>query len=287
VTRVAIVTDSTALIPPELSEGLPIYTIPQHLIWGGKNYQDNIDIQANEFYERLKIDPTAPQTSQITPEEFKPLFQQLCEQGCQILCIHVSARLTGTLDSAVRASQAFPGTMFAFVDSLSAAMGLGFQVIAAARAAARGAALAECQQLAEQACRLSGTMFVPGTLEYLHRGGRIGGASALVGSVLQIKPVLEVQEGVVAVIDRIRTLNRAVDRMLDLFSQRVGDRSPVHIAALHSNFHHMAVSVMDRVCERLGKERLRTRIISDISPVVGTHIGPDAVGLAYLAGMEL
>lgn len=283
--QVAIVTDSTAIIPDELTAGLPIYSAPLQVIWDGVTYQDGIDIQPEAFYARLESAKTSPTTSQVTPAAFNALYSRLIEEGKQILSIHISGALSGTLDSAVQAKEQFPGARIELFDSRTTAMAMGFQVLEVARAAAQGATLAECVALAERARDSSGVMFVLSTLEYLRRGGRIGGAAAFVGTALNLKPILEVRGGRVEAVERVRTQAKAVDRLLDLFEQRVGGRTPVHIAALHANAEAEGLALLERARQRYGTADVFETAMTTVSPVLGTHTGPRCLGLAYLAGM--
>ena len=164
---------------------------------------------------------------------------------------------------------------------------MGFQVMTAARAAAQGAGLKDCKQLVEQARTKCGVLFLLNTLEFLRRGGRIGGGAAFLGTALNLKPVLEVVDGKVEGIDRIRTWSKAVDRLLDLFEERVGKRTPVHIAALYggAGIDVEAQAVLERASQRFGTGEVTEKLITSVSPVVGVHTGPGVIGLAYMAGM--
>lgn len=171
------------------------------------------------------------------------------------------------------------------VDSKVTAMALGYHVLSVARAAAQGATFEECKALAHQAVNHTGAVFVVSTLEFLHRGGRIGGAAAFLGTALNLKPLLELRDGRVEAVERIRTLRKAVDRLLDLLDERVGERSPLRLACLHANAPQEAEELMERVRQRYPQERLAELVLAEVSPVIGTHTGPGTVGIAYMAGM--
>ncbi len=282
---VAIVTDSTATLPANLLRGLNVFSCPLQVIWDGTSYRDGIDIQPLEFYERLKSARNMPTTSQATPGALQQLYASLIEKGFEILSIHISSRLSGTLDSAQQAKAMLPGAPIELVDSLSTSMAMGFASLTAARAAANGATLAECTLLARQALNQSGVLFAVSTLEYLHRGGRIGGAAAFLGTALNLKPILELREGRIEAIERVRTMNKAIDRLLDLFEERVAQRTPVHIATLHANAPEEAAQLLEKARQRFGVSAVHDAILTEVSPVLGTHTGPGTVGIAYLAGM--
>ncbi|NMC78355.1 MAG: DegV family protein [Chloroflexi bacterium] len=283
--KVAVVIDSTTLIPAELTQGLPIFTIPLHLIWDGEDLLDGVDIKAEEFYQRLKHSNTLPKTSQVTPEAFKELYGRLLDEGNDILSIHLSGELTATINSARIAQEAFPGAAIEPVDSRTGAMATGFHVLSAARAAAQGASLQECKEIAIQAQSHSNILFALDTLEYLHLGGRIGGAAAFVGSLLQIKPILETRNGRIDAIEKVRTMSKAIDRLVDILEEQIAGRFPVRLAALHADVIELGETILQSAKQRLGENNVVESILTGISPVLGVHLGPGAVGIAFQAGM--
>jgi DegV family protein with EDD domain len=280
--KIAIVTDSTAYIPKDLLEQYPVWVLPQILVWGEANYRDGIDIQPDEFYTKLSRSTTTPTTSQVTIGGFKNLFDELLSQDYQILNILISAKLSGTIESATQAKEMFSGKPIEIVDSYSTAMALGFQVLAVARAVVEGASLEDCKALAEQARHHTGVIFAVDTLEFLHRGGRIGGGARFLGTALNIKPILELREGRVEPLERVRTRRKSLARVVELIEERIGDRQPIRLAALHANSPEDARWLMEEAIKRLKAEET---VYSDVSPVVGTHAGPGTVGLAYIAGL--
>ncbi len=280
--KVAIVTDSTSTIPEEYLKQLPIWVAPQVFIWGTETLLDGVDIQPGEFYARLAKDPIHPTTSQVTPASFQKLFTELLEQEYEILAVLISPKLSGTMESAVMAKELFPGAAIELVNSESVAMGLGFHALMAARAAKDGASLEECKQVAEKAVKQTGIVFTVETLEYLHRGGRIGGGAKFLGTALNIKPILEIRNGGVEAVERIRTRGKSLMRVVELVEQQVAGRTPVRLAALHANSPVDAQTMLDAASARL--KPIET-IFSELSPVVGTHGGPGTVGIVYMTGM--
>ncbi len=279
--KVAIITDSTAYIPPELLQEYNISVAPLELIWGDVTFRDGVDIQPKEFYTRLKKATIMPTTSQVTIPNFLELFSQLIKQDYSILSILISSKLSGTIDSAVQALKDFPKASVEIVDSLTSGMALGFQAITAAKAACQGASLAECREIAEQARQHTGVIFAVDTLEFLHRGGRIGGASRFLGTALNLKPILEVREGKVEPIERVRTRKKSLARMVEIVGERSGGKQPLHIAVIHANAEAEARDVLEQTKKLNAKEYF----LSHVSPAIGTHIGPGAIGIAYMAGM--
>ena len=280
--KVALVTDSTASIPEDLEEKYHIRVAPQVLIWGSETYLDGIDIQNEDFYNRLATAKIMPTTSQASPKSFYDIYTCLIDEGYHILTIVLSARLSGTLLSAEQARDQLSGAPIEIVDSGTAAMAMGFQVLAAARAAEEGASLADCKAIAEQARSHTGVIFTVDTFEFLHRGGRIGGATRLLGTALNVKPILEITGGQVEPVDRVRTRTKALNRVIELVEQRIAGREPVRMATLHVNAAEDAHKILEKAEERFNAIE---SIFSGVSPVVGTHAGPGTVGLAYMAGM--
>jgi DegV family protein with EDD domain len=284
--KVMVVTDSTSNIPTQLMNGNPIQVLPLQVIWDHKVFKDGVDIQPKEFYQRLATDKILPSTSQTTPEEFKAAYAQLIEQGFDILSIHISSKLSGTMDSAIQAKRAFPGANIELVDSFSTSMAMGFQVLSAARMASIGANLAECKSVAQEAIKHTGVYFALNTLEFLHRGGRIGGAAAFMGTMLNLKPLLELRDGRIEAVERVRTFNKTVDRLLDLVEARLkNEKGPIRLAAIHANEPEKVNELLERAIKRFSNTVVTDAVISTVSPVLGTHTGPGALGLAFMSGM--
>jgi len=280
--RIAIVTDSTAYIPKNLVEKYHLTVVPQVLVWGNETYRDGVDIQPEEFYTRLKKSSVMPTTSQVTIGSFHQVFQQLTEAGQEVLAILLSKDVSGTIDSAVQARDMLPGAPIEIVDSRFTAMALGFQVLSAARLLEQGASMVEAKALVEKSIQHVGVVFAVDTLEFLHRGGRIGGAQRFFATALNIKPILEFTGGRVEALERIRTRKKSLERLIEIVEERIGDRRPVRLATLHANAPEEAKEVLEIANQRIGAVET---VFSEVSPVVGNHAGPGTVGLAFMAGM--
>ncbi len=282
--KVAVITDSTAYIPDDLLKQYSITVTPQVLIWGDETFQDGVDILPDEFYKRLRTAKVMPTTSQVSIMTMKTVFEEILEKGFDVLGIFISSKLSGTIQSAQQALEMLPKAKdkIAIIDSQSTSMAMGYQVLSAARAAQEGAKLDECQELAEKAREHTGVLFVVDTLEFLHRGGRIGGAQKFLGTALNLKPILELRDGRVESVDKVRTKGKAYERVLDLLTEKIGGRTPVRLATLHANAEADARALLDAAVARI--QPVET-IFASVSPVIGTHAGPGTVGLAYLAGM--
>lgn len=283
--KIAVVTDSTAYIPAELSDGYEIHTIPLQVLWGEESYRDGIDIAPLEFYTRLQTAKVMPTTSQPSPAAFKQVYETLLGQGYHIISIHISEKLSGTLDSARQAKDMIGSDQIDIIDSQATSMALGFPVLEVARAAKRGASLAELKALTNKAVVSTGVLFVVSTLEFLHRGGRIGGAQAFLGTAFKLKPILELCDGRIEPIEKIRTMNKATDRMLEIMVDRVGDRRPIRLATLHANAPEEAQQLLEKACQRFNPGDIKEAFTTEVSPVVGTHSGPGTVGICYMVGI--
>ena len=279
--KIAVVTDSSAYIPNELIKAHHISVVPLVLIWEEKTYRDGVDIQPGEVYARLKTAKTMPTTSQATVGDMQNAFQGLIHQGFDVLGIFLSAKLSGTVQSALQAREALgtSGEKVHILDSNATAMAMGLPVLAVARAVEAGADMKDCLALAEEACQHVGVYFVVETLEFLHRGGRIGGAARFIGSALNLKPILELKVGRIEACDRVRTKSKALDRVLELVGEQVKGKSKIRLSTLHANAETEARDLLDRATTEFGAIE---SILTSVSPVVGVHAGPGTVALAYM-----
>jgi DegV family protein with EDD domain len=281
--KIALVTDSTCSIPIELIEKYNITVAPQVLIWGQETLEDGIDITPSEFYNRLKKTSVMPTTSQVTVGKFLEIYKNLLDQDCQILSILISSKLSGTVNSAVQAKAMLPAEApVEIVDSNSTAMAMGFHVLTVARAIEQGASLPECVELTQKASLHTGVYFAVDTLEFLHRNGRIGGAKRFLGTALNIKPILELQDGKVEAAEQVRTRSKSLSRIVELVEKQIGGRTPVRLASLHANSAEDARIVLE---EATRKFKPIESIFSEVGPVIGANTGPGVVGLVYMAGM--
>jgi DegV family protein with EDD domain len=275
-TKIAILTDSSAYLPPELVEQYGIRVIPLTILWGSDSILDGVEITPDEFLERLENDPDHPTTTQPNPEDFTNLYNNLAEGYDAIVAPLISDELSGTINSAQSALSEFDRVPVRVIDSRSTSMGLGFATLAAAQAAADGKTLDEVEHAARSTATASRVMFVVETLEYLHRGGRIGGASKFLGTALSLKPLLHLNEGRVDALEKIRTKKKAVDRLLELAVQ-YADGSPARASVIHAGVPEEAEALKHQVANQIDCLELH---IAAISPAISVHTGPGAVGLA-------
>ncbi len=276
--KVAIVTDSTADLSNEILQEHNIQVIPLTVNWEGESLLDGVDIQVDAFYQRLQSAKEMPTTSQPSVGQFIEFFQQAAETAESIVGIFISEALSGTMDSARAAAQELSNISIELVDSKSTAMGLALIVTRAARMAANGIGHVEIAEKARELVPFIRLLFVVDTLEYLHRGGRIGGAQRLVGSVLSIKPILHLVDGRIESMESVRTRRKAVARLMEIVGSEGGWGSQVHYGVLNATAQETA----DKIYADIKAHGESAELISGgISPVIGTHVGPGAVGIAF------
>lgn len=276
--KIIIVTDSSAGIPDALRTKLDIRVIPLWLIWDNESFRDGVDILPNTFYQRLRTSQTLPTSTQPAVEEFREFFQNCSKESDAIVSVLASSRISGTVDSAKAAKELLPDHAIRVVDSNFTAMGLGFIAVAAARAAASERSLDQVVGAAEKMRESVNLLFVVDTLEYLHKGGRIGGAKRLFGSALNIKPILHFDQGLIQPLSQARTKKKALEQMLNIAADRLAGEGMAEAAIIN-------VDCPDEgdVLAKIVKDRFNPSMIytAGVSPVVGTHVGPGTLGLAF------
>jgi len=276
--KIAVVTDSTAYIPDDLLKKYDIHVIPLNVNWSGKSYLDNVDITPEEFYDRLQNDSELPTTSQPSAGELQALFQQLSENYAGVVAVLISSDLSGTIASALAAKDLVGDFPVEVVDSRLTTMSLGFMAIKAAEAAQQGGSI---EQVAAAARALVGKLrviFVVDTLEYLHKGGRIGGAKKLLGSLLAMKPILEIADGKIESLASVRTKKKAIQTMVSQLEEDAAGKQKLHLAIFHGVAEEDAQAIANSVSGSLQPEML---VMSKLSPALGVHTGPGTVGIGY------
>jgi DegV family protein with EDD domain len=272
---VKVVTDSTADLPPAMARELGITVVPLNVHFGTEVYRDGVEIFPDEFYQRLATTPRLPTTSQPTVGDFLKSYQELSQTTDEIVSIHISAKLSGTLNSAHQAREQYRGDCrIEIVDSQQACLGLGLVAIAANQAAQRGASTDEVvneAQLAIPRVRFFGLL---DTLEYLEKGGRIGKAQAFVGSLLRVKPILTIRDGEAHPLERARTRARGIERMCELVQEHM---PLLDLAVVYTTTPDDAQALAQRLRPFLPDGEV---FLSQIGPVVGTYLGPGVLGIA-------
>ncbi|WP_028611110.1 DegV family protein [Paenibacillus harenae] len=271
--KVRIVTDSTADIPSEVRERLGISTVPLKVIFGEETYLDTVTIDPEVFYEKLAQASTLPTTSQPSPVEFSDVYQRLLAEdaGSPIISIHLSAALSGTYQSAVIAQSMLEEEAdITIIDSKSASYGFGLRVVRAAEMAQAGESKERIIEAIEQLERDSRLFFLVDSLENLQKGGRIGKASAFIGSILNIKPILSLdQEGIVTAVDKVRGSKKAMLRIIELLKQSFGDE-PVSVTMAWTS-HRQTAEELGELIQR--EFNVQAMDWTRVGTVIGTHAG--------------
>ncbi len=273
---VAVVTDSTAYLPRDLIEQFGITVVPVQVVLGGQSFDDVVEVDSSHVAEALKSwKPVS--TSRPAPAAFMHAYALAAEAGAtEIVSIHLSGDMSGTVDSADAAAQEM-SMPIRVLDSRTVGMALGFAVLAAAEAAAAGQPLDAVADAAAARAAASSATFYVDTLEYLRRGGRIGAAQALLGSALAVKPLLRVVDGQIAPLEKVRTSSRALSRLEELTVEAAGDRE-VDVAVQHLANPARAEALAERLRGRLPK--LGRMIVNEVGAVVGAHVGPGMVAVS-------
>jgi DegV family protein with EDD domain len=273
---VRIVTDSTSDLSPQVAKELGITVVPVYVRFGEKVYRDGVDISQDEFYQKLVGSPVHPSTSQPSPSDFADVYSKLSKETDEIVSIHLSSKVSGTYDSALRGWElAQAKCHIEVVDSLSVSMGLGLIAIAAARLAKTGEGLHEVMNEVEQA--ISGTHIFGlfDTLKYLLLGGRIGRVKALLGTLLNVKPLLTMRDGELSPIGLARTRANGIERLFDFVRDAL---SVQELAIVHSTTPDEASSLRERLVSFFPRERVH---VARLGPALGVHGGPGTLLLAF------
>jgi DegV family protein with EDD domain len=274
---VHLVCDSTADLDPAFRAAHTVRVVPLKVIFGDQTLADGVDISAEEFYARLAAPGPFPRTSQPTPAEFEEVFRELGADGGSIVCTTISADLSGTYASATQARAALPDVDIRVIDTRSVAVGHYAAVREAVRVIESGGD-ADKVESAVAAVRNTGrVLFTVETLEFLRRGGRIGGARALLGSMLDIKPILEIRDGVIEAVGRVRTYPRAIDRVVEECKQAADAWGGAELVIAHADRPQIAAELVERMRPLVSGEPSLTVV----GPVVGCHSGPGAIGVGF------
>jgi DegV family protein with EDD domain len=279
---VRVVTDSTAYLPTDLAEASSLHVVPLTVTVSGRDGREGIDVSPADVAAALAERRMTVTTSRPAPAEFSQAYQNLLDAGASgVVSVHLSARLSGTYESARMAAADF-GDRVAVVDAATAGMGVGFVAMAAYQAAGRGGDVPAVRDAALVAAARTHTLFYVDTLEFLRRGGRISAASALLGTALSVKPILHVLGGEVVLREKVRTAGRALARLVELAAEVAGEEageSDVDIAVQHLGAAARATALHDALLDRL-QGRVRQAYLSEVGAVIAAHTGPGVIGVA-------
>ncbi len=277
---VHVVTDSGSDLPKEVQKTYGISVVPLSIQFGDDIYKDGVELEVERFYEMLTTGSVLPSTCQPSPADFVDMYERIAEPGDSIISVHLSSQLSGTYQSAVLASSMVEGIDITVVDTKSASMGIGLVAVAAAEALQNGASKEEAVAAAEKTAEELGVYFVVDTLEYLQKNGRIGRAQALMGTLLNIKPILTLDDGVVTPFDKVRGRAKALNKIkttVEQYKEQYQGRR-LRLALTHSNCEAEARKLASALQEMGDVEE---PIVSFIGPTIGVHVGPGTVALLF------
>ncbi|MCW2523167.1 MAG: DegV family protein [Frankiales bacterium] len=273
---VAIVTDSTCYLPVDLAAELGVRIVPLQVEWAGRSGREGIEVSPADVTQAL-LDHATVSTSRPAPAEFVEVYRQALADGASaVVSVHLSAQLSGTCDSARLAAKDFAPGQVTVLDSRATAMALGFAVMAAARAAAEGQDAELVTKAASECVDRSSALFYVDSLEWLHRGGRIGATAAWLGTALAVKPLLHIVEGRIVGLEKVRTSSKAIARLVQIAVAAAGSL-PVDVAVQHLASAERAAQVSEQLASAI--PNLRDLYASEVGAVVGAHVGPGLLGI--------
>ncbi len=275
--KITLVTDSTAYLPAEYVARYGIKVVPLQLNWDSDTFKDNVDITAQAYYQRLEKSTSIPTTSQPSSGDFLTAFKESAKSAEAIVAILISSGISGTIDSALMAQKEFSGIPLEVVDSKVTAAGLALMVKAAAAVVEKGGSVDDVLKISKRVFDTMGVYFVVDTLKFLHKGGRIGGASAFLGSALDLKPILYLsQEGKIEALEKVRTKKKAVNRLIELTVEKAGGKK-AYVGIMQADAMEGAEAIKTELEKRMDLAEIE---IYELSPVIGTHAGPGTLGMA-------
>jgi len=278
---IKIITDTTAGLPRELAEKYDIPVLPQIIIFGEETYRDDTEMDTQMFLKKLRASPTLPKTAAPPPALYHPIFERLLAEGYRtMICLHPSSELSGTVRSALTAAQDFPDADIRVVDTRTLAGPLATMVLLADRWVREGMDADTIIARVHDLLARQRVYFVVDTLEYLHKGGRIGGAQALLGGILQVKPILTLKDGRVEPFEKQRTQRRALERIRELVLEGCPRTPDAHLAVMHADAEAIAQELASDFAAQLG---LTDIPIYELPPAIVTHAGPGVLAVSYFA----
>lgn len=273
---ISIVTDSVACIPENMLLKYNIHVAPVHIIWDRVQYRDGVDLKASEFYARLRKSKTLPTTSSAMQGEFMQIYEEVRPKVDGIVVLPLSGGFGAALGTANMAREAMSDFPIEVIDTRTVMMAQGFIVLEAAKVAAGRGSIEEVVKAARDAMSSVHVFWAMDTLEYMRRGGRISLPKALLASWMRVKPIVGIKEGIIEPLTKANSRPKAIDKLLEIMEQRVDSTRKLHVAVIHGDVPEEAKRLAERIAARF---KCMEIITSEITPVIGTHIGPGALGL--------
>ena len=278
---IRIIADSTCYLPKEYIDKYNVSIVSLNVLLNGKSYRET-DLENDWFYKEMSKSPSIPTSSQPSIDDFYKAIESQVKEGHDIVGIFLSSDMSGTFSTSNLVKEMilekYPNANIVMLDSRSNCMQAGYAILEAAKAAADNKSLDEVVSIAKSVIENSKFIFVPDTLDYLKKGGRIGGAAALFGSLLQIKPILTVTDGKTTVLTKVRTKKKAIDKIIDTVMEQ-NLKSPIKVLIVHHiNCESEGQELANKLQDKLGISNIK---IQSIGPIIGLHVGPGSIGVAY------
>jgi DegV family protein with EDD domain len=277
---VRIITDTTAGLPRELTKQLGIPIIPQNVIFGERSYRDDTELDTMTFLKMLKESKQLPKTAAPSPELYKPYFQQAVDKGEAVIVVAPSEKVSATYNSVMIASEGFPKADIRVIDTLTVAGNLGTLALLAHQMAQEGKTADEIETRIRDLLPRGRTFFLIDTLEYLQKGGRIGGARALMGELLQVKPILQIKDGQVAPFEQERTKKRALGKLVELVCDQAGRSPEPHLCVMQVEAEEDAQALVNTLSSNLNIPKIP---IYELPPAIVVHAGPKTLAVGFFA----
>jgi len=277
---IKIVSDTTAGLPRELTDRLGISILPQIVIFGERSYRDDTELDTKTFLQLLRSSPQLPKTSAPPPNLYNPIFDNAVNSQDTIICIHPSSKVSGTVRSAQVASQDYPGCDIHIVDTQTAACNLGTMVLLASQWASEGVEKDILLSRLEDLITRQRIYFLVDTLEYLHKGGRIGNAKNLLGKMLQVKPILTIKDGQVESYEQQRTKQRALARLVEITMEQCPPSAQSHLCVMQADALENALALTEELKAHLKLDEIP---IFEIPPAIVVHAGPGLLGVGFFS----
>jgi DegV family protein with EDD domain len=279
---VKIVTDSAANVPPRMAEELSIEVVPYYIHMDGTTFRDMVDVLPEKFCKELTTAKTIPKTATPGPGDYIKAFRSLADRFSEIVTIHMTSKGSGAYQAALVAKEMFsserPGVRIEVVDTLQVAMSHGWAVIEAARAAMEGASIEKVAQTAQDVAAKGFMLQTADTLKYLYMGGRIGRATQLLGSMLDIKPIIGMEDGVISGVARARGRKQAYRRIVKIMEEKLGSTRRIKVGFTHCDAYDELMKLRALVC---GRFECVEEIVTYLPPSLGVHSGPGTVGVSF------
>ena len=278
---IRIIADSTCYLPKEYIDKYNVSIVSLNVLLNGKSYRET-DLENDWFYKEMSKSPSIPTSSQPSIDDFYKAIESQVKEGHDIVGVFLSSDMSGTFSTSNLVKEMilekYPNANIVMLDSRSNCMQAGYAILEAAKAAADNKSLDEVVSIAKSVIENSKFIFVPDTLDYLKKGGRIGGAAALFGSLLQIKPILTVTDGKTTVLTKVRTKKKAIDKIIDTVMEQ-NLKSPIKgLIVHHINCESEGQELANKLQDKLGISNIK---IQSIGPIIGLHVGPGSIGVAY------